>query len=141
MLNDTLEIPLSGNTYRINRMELFDQFHVSRKLSPLISCGLLEVIKLAGGSGDAKSKLDWVLIMGPLSQVMASMSKEDTEMVLSTWVGVVQRQAADKWAPVYGSTGLQFEDIDLMVMTRLAIETIKFNLSSFFATALDAVTS
>jgi hypothetical protein len=131
-----MEFEIAGNTYRAGKLDAFKQFHVSRRLAPVLG-GLAMV---AGGEQDRLSAL-----LQPITEAVARMSDTDCDYILQTCLGVVQRQQGSTWAPVFaaGRGALMFEDIDLSAMMQIAVKVIQDNLGGFFqggAAALNAQT-
>jgi hypothetical protein len=127
-MSDTVEV--GGFQYRIGRIDARKQFHVARRLAPLLAgmTGLPD--KAAGFSG----------FIGPLTDALSGMSDEDVDYVLDVCLGVCQRmQPNGHGAPVIArGGGLMFEDIDMGQMVQLAVKVIQQNLSGFFPGAAAA---
>lgn len=112
-----MEIEVSGNNYRIGKMDVFTQLHVSRKISPAF------VEAKAGGRPE-------ILV---IAEALAAMSMEDVNFVVSSCLSVCTRQEGTGWQRVQSSPGvLQYQDIQLDTMIKLCVETIKDNLANFF---------
>lgn len=120
-MNDIVEV--GGQKYRIGRIDARKQFHVARRLAPL----------LAGMSIVPDKSADFAAFLGPLSDALSAMPDKDVDYVLDICLGVCQRiQANDHPAPVMVRGGLMFEDIDMGQMIQLAVKAIQENLSGFF---------
>jgi hypothetical protein len=118
------DIEVNGNVYRIGRMDARKQFHVSRRLAPLLA-GL-------GGAISGK-KADAAATFQPIAEALAQMSDEDTDYILDNCLAVVSRQQGNQFAPVMARGGsMMFEDIDLPTMMQLTIAVIRENLGGFF---------
>lgn len=129
------QVEINGAQYRIGKMNARQQFHVMRRLAPIMaSLGPLA----AGGLDDAGA-------LAPMAAVVAGLSDEDVDYVLDACLLVCQRQQGDGWAAIRvpnGKTTLSmFADIDMAAELRLAAEAIKENLGDFFAPLLGAVAS
>lgn len=126
-MNDTIEV--GGHQYRVGRIDARKQFHVARRLAPLLA-GMSDVPK--NGSGFAA-------FLGPLTNALSLMSDEDVDYVLDACLGVCQRlQPNGHPAPVMTRAGLMFEDIDMGQMIQLAVKVIQHNLGGFFPDAAAA---
>lgn len=121
-MNDIVEV--GGQKYRIGRIDARKQFHVARRLAPL----------LAGMSGLTGKSVGFEAFIGPLTDALSGMSDEDVDYVLDVCLGVCQRlQLNGQGAPVIArGGGLMFEDIDMGQMIQLAVKVIQDNLGSFF---------
>lgn len=125
------EFKIKGHTYRANKICAMDQLHLVRRLAPAV----VGVVGLAGVK-DIKALGPAMLLskIGPFLDALGRMSDDDVEFVTDMCLSVIERQVgADRgWQKVGGSRALQYEDIDLAVMLRLAFEAGKENLAGFF---------
>lgn len=124
-----MEVELNGQTYRIDRMNVFDQWDVARRLMPVL--GALTGIK----DGDSLSKM-----LMPAFQSLGSMSNEDSSFVLNKCLSVVKRRQVIDGAVAYanvlgGKNSLMFDDIDMFIMLRLATFVVVENIGDFFSQA------
>lgn len=118
-----METTIKGKTYRAGRMDARRQFHVVRRLAPLLS-GLTDLAAL---------KSDPMAALGPLAETIATMKDEDADYVLDACLEVTERQqAAGGWAKVMRHGSLMFEDLDMADMLRLAGAALVENLGGFF---------
>lgn len=136
-------VEVKGLTYRVNRLDVIQQFHVARKLAPVLAAMGVSLVKLK--DGEKVDIDDFLPILGVIMQIMAAMPKEDVDYILSVSLACVQRdQGAGKWAAVSQTTPqgmrLMFEDIELAEMLRLVLEVLRLNLSNFL-TGLGAETA
>ncbi|VXB25187.1 putative bacteriophage protein [Burkholderia sp. 8Y] len=117
-------VDINGQSYRIGRLDAKKQFHVARRLAPL----------LAGLGGALKGKAQgFAELVSPIADALAKMSDEDTDYVLDTCLSVVARQQGDGWQNVMvKGGGLVFQDIDLPAMLQLTVAVVQQNLGSFF---------
>ncbi|WGS52672.1 hypothetical protein LFL96_31295 [Paraburkholderia sp. D15] len=117
-------VEINGTSYRIGRLDAKKQFHVARRLAPLLA-GL--------GSALQEKTTALVDLVSPIAGALSTMSDVDTDYILDTCLMVVQRQQGDGWQSVMvRDGGLLFQDIDLPAMLRLAVAVIQQNLGSFF---------
>jgi hypothetical protein len=118
------EIEIKGVNYRCGRMDAKKQFHVARRLAPLLA-GLGGAIK-----GDAAGFTE---LISPIADALSKMSDKDTDYVIDTCLLVVQRRQGDAWQSVTARDGsLMFDDIDLPALLQLTVAVIQQNLGSFF---------
>jgi hypothetical protein len=126
-MSDIVEV--GGHKYRIGRIDARKQFHVARRLAPL----------LAGMGGLANKSAGFAAVLAPITEALSSMSDEDVDYVLDACLGVCQRLQQDgRPAPVMTRSGLMFEDIDMGQMIQLAVKVIQENLGGFFPGAAAA---
>lgn len=147
-----MEIELNGNQYRIGKLNALDQFHVSRRIAPIIPTLIPVFLKLLGADKDKAISALKELKSGkgldvsvessfgtmsdalqPFAEGIAEMSDEASEFVLSTCLSVVHRQTGTTWAPVWSKQAMaaMFDDMDLSVLLNLAIRVIKDSLEPF----------
>ena len=128
-----IEVELGGQRYRTGRLDAFKQFHLFRKLMPILS-GLGETSAQQELLTAEASEASFWGSLGPVATSIAEMSQQDSEFILKTCLNVVQVWNGQTWVRVTSSTGdLMFEDIGMMEMLRLSFEVIKDNLSGFFS--------
>lgn len=121
-MSDMIEV--GGQQYRIGRLDAKKQFHVARRLAPLLA-GL-------GGALQGESK-GFTQLVTPIAEALSKMSDEDTDYVIDTCLAVVQRQSNNQWASVMvRNGGLMFQDIDMAQMLQLTVAVVQGNLGNFF---------
>jgi hypothetical protein len=128
-----MEIELNGYTYRIGKLNAMDQFHVSRRIAPIIPTLIPVFLKLAQGGGLTGNLSALGDALQPFAEGISTMSDEASEFVLSTCLSVVHRQTGQTWAPVWSRQhkASMFEDMDLSVLLNLAIRVIKDSMEPF----------
>lgn len=123
-----VEFSIGENYYSSGKLNAFQQFHVARKLGPIL-------VKMGPVAAQALSNPDaGIDLLGPVLEALAEMSEEDCNFVLSRCLSVVKRrQGNGPWAAVWhdGAKRLLFEDIDMPVMIQIAMQVIGDNLGSF----------
>lgn len=122
------EIKIGDHLYRIGRLDARKQFHVARRLAPV----------LAGLSGGAeKSGGGLMKQLMPIADALSKMADEDVDYVLDTCLSVCQRaQQGGQYAPVTAHNGgLMFQDIDMAQMIQLTVAVIQGNMAGFFGAA------
>ncbi|KAA8563205.1 hypothetical protein FX985_03273 [Pseudomonas extremaustralis] len=145
------EFDLGADTYRIGKLNAFQQFHLSRKVAPVIPTLIPVFLKLkgsakelaaavaAGAENDAAGKplsgdLEGLAsLMQPFADGIANMPDETAEFILCTCLGVVQRKQGDTWFPVWNASKnvCMFDDLDLGVMLKLSVRVITESLGPF----------
>lgn len=136
-----MEIVIKGFTYNVGKMDVFKQFHVARRLAPLLyatSAALLG--RLRAGTNVVQETDDLTALVQaaePMVAVISSMADADSQYVISACLGVCQRQTGVGPGMGYqrvlaeGAQALQFQDIDLAAMMQLVHAAIKENLGNF----------
>lgn len=108
------DFDLDGVSYQLAKLDAMTQFHVSRRIMPLLG---------AMGGGDDK--------MATLFEAVGKLSDEDTEYVIAKCLADCRRK--ESGAKVFVNGRLMFDDIGMMGMLRLTIETLRENISDFFS--------
>jgi len=119
------EFTINGHTYKIGKLNALTQFHVARRIAPVVS-GLGIFIEVA--------KADPLAAIGPVAEAIGKMTDADSEYVIYTCLGAVQRKQPGVnlgWGPVTSSGGLMYDDIDLPVMLQLVFHVLQVNLAGF----------
>jgi len=124
-----MEFTIGEQHYRTAKLDAFKQFHISRKLLPVLS-GLFGRAGMAGPEG----QVDVTSIIDGVSATLASMPDADCEYVLQQCLAVTSRQQGNAWAKVWDSNSrsLMFDDIDMSVMLQITVKVVQENLGNFF---------
>jgi hypothetical protein len=138
-------ITVAGKAYRAGKLSALKQFHVVRRLGPMLVVAGVSVQMLNTGM---KTDLDdMVRMAGPVMEFLAKMSDEDVDYVLMTCLQVAQRgtDAAGQtvWSNVIAPDGktLMFDDLDMPAMVRVVLEVLKHNMANFLTGLGDELTS
>jgi hypothetical protein len=127
-----MEFEIKGQQYRSGKLDAFKQFHVSRRLAPVLS----------GMASLAESpQTDFTELLQPVAEAIAHMPDSDCDYILQTCLSVVQRQQGNAWANVYApnTKALMFDDVDLSTMLQIAVKVIQDNLAGFFSAGVSAL--
>ncbi|MDI2595024.1 hypothetical protein POF45_26905 [Pseudomonas sp. 681] len=142
------EFDLGTDTFRIGKLNAFQQFHLSRKVAPMIPMLIPVFLKLkqssapvAGEDGatvSTETPLSGDLgalaeLLQPFADGIAAMPDETAEFILSTCLGVVQRKQGASWFPVWNTSHnvCMFDDLDLGLMMKLSVRVITESLGPF----------
>lgn len=151
--DDTAEI--NGVTYRFEPMPVMIQFHVLRRLAPLITRipqmlkeGVQPPASPSGSSSEALEKaldnFDMTAIVQPIVDGLSEMNDKDSEFVIRACMKTVRRQVTTEggrggvgWVPVWNNQAesLQFQDIDLLAMLQLVFKVL-MNFAAPFSSVL-----
>lgn len=126
---NTTEITVNDQTYRIGKLSALGQFHVSRRLAPVLAAVGISLQSLTQGMQADLS--DFTTTLGPVADVMSKMSDEETNYIIFTCLNVVSRKDDNRYAPVSQAGTLMYQDIDMPVMLRLVIAVLQENLGNF----------
>lgn len=117
-----METTINGATYRIGKLTVFQQFHIARRLAPVL-------FSLGAAAANEEGGLQ---AFEPVADALSKMSDADSEYVLMSCLDVVHRKQGNDWANVRArGGGLMFDDISLGTMVQLTTAVIKENLGNF----------
>lgn len=117
------ELTINEQVYRTGRMTAKVQFHVVRRLLPLVS-----------SIGELSSEADTGNVLKVLAEAVYKLSDDDCDYILERCLSVCHRKQGDNWVLVWNQQAKQpqFSDIDMPAMLQLTIATLQENLTSFF---------
>lgn len=121
-----MDFEVDGQSYTTLRMDCFAQFHVARKLGPVVA----EVIPVLAKGIDLEKGITEI---EPVMHALAKMDEADVNYVLHACLRVVRRRQNGGAVPVWneGAKRIQFEDIEMPQMLQIAVYVLKDNLSRF----------
>ncbi|MEG3581003.1 hypothetical protein V5H46_26405 [Klebsiella quasipneumoniae subsp. quasipneumoniae] len=146
-----MECTIKGVNYRANKLGVFEQLKVSRKLLPILA-GLMadfsSIKKLlpAGGvkelfpEGDEEGgeavnleRLEPVFntLLPRIADELSKLTEEDTNAIIHPCLAMVVRENGKQWTPVFRSGELMFDDIDLFSMLQLVARVVADSLGNF----------
>lgn len=140
----TTEIEIRGYTFRIGKMEPRQQFHVGRRVSPVLATMGGAIMALLDDKLDKAAVFGELMAsIGPSAEALAGLSDETCDYVLDACLHRVQRFNKDSasWHAIYVKGSRMFADIDLAIEMRLVSESFKLNLSGFFGELSGGVAS
>lgn len=119
-----METELDGHTYRVGKLDARAQFHIVRRLAPVL--GELAPA-LQGGQGGFAA-------LPAIAGAVAKLSDTDADYCIFGLLKVVSRKQPNGlgWGPVSTGELLMYDDIDMTKMLKLAWEALSFNMSGFF---------
>ncbi len=130
------ELTINGINYRTGKLSLFAQFHVARRLLPVIGAAE-SAITGAGRTEDGVINEGAVMLQ--LANAVAQLSDADCNFVIDACAAVTQREAQAGqgvgWAQVYAPTArrFMFDDMDLQVLLQIIIAVLRENIGGFLA--------
>ncbi|WP_047236644.1 phage tail assembly chaperone [Chromobacterium subtsugae] len=131
-----IEFELNGAEYRAGKLDAMKQFHLSRRLAPVIPA-LIPLFSLA-----AKGGLDNLLsndtagvaaAAEPLARALAEMPDDHAEFVIATCMSAVRRRQGDQWSSVWLNGVCMFDDMELDTILPLVVRVLRDNLGGFMA--------
>lgn len=135
-----LEIDLNGAKYSIGKLSAMQQFHVSRRIAPIIPTLIPIFVQLQNSSKPLTNDLASMAgILQPFADGIAAMKDEDAEYVIGACLSAVQRKQDHGWSNIWSaSQKVPMFEMDLSVMLPLTVRVITENLGSFIAGLLSS---
>jgi hypothetical protein len=130
---ENLQFTINGETYQAVKLDAFKQFHLSRKIAPVIPTLFPVFVEISKQSDLAANMDKLALMLQPFADALANLSDEHSEYVLKTCLSAVRRQVGDKWMPVWSDAQkvCMFDDMDLGVMVQVSMNVIQDSLGGF----------
>jgi len=137
------EIEVAGHKYRASKLDPFKQFHVARRIGPILAImgiNMAWLVQKQIGKPISRAKKpsqgpgleDFMGILPAMAEVLAKMSDADADFVLHTCLAAVQREAGEnRWQVVAVNDRMMFEDIEMDVMLRLVVAVVQENIQGF----------
>lgn len=130
------EFELDGHDYRIGKLSAFDQFHLSRKIAPLIPPLIPVFVQLSKTGGLVDNFTQLPALLQPFADGLSTMSDTAAEAILNTCLGVLSRKAdvGELYIKIWHKDKkvFMFEDLNSMESTiPLVIRVIQDSLGPF----------
>lgn len=138
------EVMIADQLYSIRKMSAMQQFHVSRRIAPIIPLLMPVLTRFLQQGKPAGDDLEMIAAaLQPLADGLAAMSDAESEYVIATCLEVVQRKQPTGWASIWSASAKRpmFDDIDLGVMLQLVVRVIMDNLGPFISGLLTNLSS
>jgi hypothetical protein len=127
------EVVIGENTYVIGKLNAMKQFHLSRRLLPVLQKLLPAFVAMQGVTLESQDVTKIAEVIAPAVDALSALSDSDSEYIISLCLGVVKRKQGNASASVWNekANAPMFDDLDLATMLRLTWEVIGDNLGSF----------
>lgn len=125
------DFEIGGKKFKLLKIDTFKQFHVVRRIAPILA-ELLPAMK--DGPAAKGTDLDKVAaFVSPIMNGLSKLSDADADFVLINLLSAVEvQQSAGNWAKVAQGGMLMIQDFELPVLLQIAGQSFMFNLSGFF---------
>jgi hypothetical protein len=130
-----------GRSFKLNKIDTFKQFHIVRRLGPILGDLIPVAQKLKGmkveGMTEDQSFEAIAAMSAPIMEGISKLSDEDANLVLLGLCSSVEvkQEPAGNWARVASASSILMNDIELPILLQIAGRAFMFNLSGFFSTA------
>lgn len=136
------DVDVGGHKYRVGKLNARQQFHVMRKLAPVLGgIGALMKVDFDAPDGDALGTA-----LETFADSISKLATIDADFVMDSLLSKVERQADNgaAWSFLYttapdGKLLSMFPDIDMAAELKLVWAAIVENFSPFFAGAFSAL--
>ena len=120
-----VEFVVTGKKYRSGKMDAFKQFHVGRRLAPVMAT-FAELVKSGSGVNPMEA-------LPAVADALSNMTDADADYVLYACLCVVEREVAGtSWGKVaLVGSGIQYDDIEMPDLLNIVFHVLKDNFSSF----------
>jgi hypothetical protein len=124
------ELTIAGHEYRTGTLNAIQQFHIARRLAPIIA-------KLGAASGENATPLS---AFDSLAEGISKLTDEDCDYVINLCMGTVRRKVGDTWLPAWNVkvNQPQYADIELPALIQLTLAVVQDQLGGFMIDQLPA---
>jgi hypothetical protein len=147
-----MDVQIGERTFNVGKLDVMRQFHVARRLAPAVwalarSAGEVltsalpegvamnfeNVVKGLKGLEDGALMGALVAAAGPLVDVFAHMSNDDSQYIINECLSVCSVKVGDTgWQVLYvEGSGLMFHDLTLPELMQVVFAAIRHNLGNF----------
>lgn len=131
------EFELSGRKFKIGKLSAFKQFHLVRRIAPILADLLpaiqdLQKVSKNTNKSDADNFEESAKILAPILTGFSKLSDQDSEFVLYGLLSCVEVQLGQSWAKVATDNMLMVQDMELPMLLQIAGRAFMANLSNFF---------
>lgn len=126
-----MEFAIKEASYRLAKLDVFQQLQVSRKLLPVFAglVGEFGSLKAQAAAGNNRALVESVL--PKIADTLAALADDDINAVIHPCLGVVSRQHGKGWVPVFSQGVLMFDDISMLDMLQLVARVVADSLGNF----------
>jgi hypothetical protein len=132
------DFTINGMNFKLNKIDVFKQFHIARRLSPIMGeiMSIAPKVKSLKEDMDEKEKFDAIAQLAkPIMDGFSKLSDADANLVLLGLCSAVEIQQANNWARISNGEVLQFNMLELPVLLQVAARSFMYNVSGFFSIA------
>lgn len=126
-----LEFENGGNEYRTNKLSAMQQFHLSRKIAPVIPRLVPLFLQLAKQPNGEMNYGAMAIALEPFAEALAAMQDDHAEYVVNVCMSSVMRKVGKDYTPVMSKGQFMFDDMDLGALMPMVVKVIWDNLGNF----------
>lgn len=125
------DFKLGSVNFKLNKLDPFKQFHLIRRLTPILSEIVPIAKKLSGSHSGGEDQFESLI---PIFNGLGKLSDEDANKVFLGLLSAVEmQQASGGWARVAADNNLMFHDLELPILLQIAGRAFAYNLKGFLA--------
>ena len=134
------DFEIGGKNFKIGKLNAFKQFHIVRRISPILADllpAVKEFQKFQKRKDDEKSEAErldeMAVVLAPILTGFSKLNDADSEFVLLGLLSSVEMKGpGGAWAKISNGTMMMFDDLDLSIMLQIAGRVFVSNLAGFF---------
>lgn len=133
------DFEIGGRKFKLRKMNVFKQFHVVRRISPILAdllpaIGDLQKTSSANsGKSETEKFEETIKVLTPVLTGFSKLSDQDSEFLLYALLASAEVQLNGAWAKVSTDSMLMVQDMELPTLLQIAGHAFMYNLSGFFA--------
>lgn len=133
------EFEIGGKRFKLRKLNAFKQFHVVRRVAPLLADllpvmgSIQKITKPDNGKTEAEKFEESAKILAPIMTGFSKLSDQDSEFLLYGLLSSIEMQNGNVWSKVATENILMMQDLELPILLNLAGRAFMFNLSGFFS--------
>lgn len=125
-----------GRQFKLNKIDAIRQWHIVRRIGPLIAELMPQLSTLAKMNQDLPEEQKFAKIVEAITPFMAglsSLSDDKADYVLFRLLGSVEvlQSEFNKWTRVSTDAGILMQDLELPILLQAAGRALFYNLGSF----------
>jgi hypothetical protein len=132
------DFEIGGRKFKLNKIDTFKQFHIVRRLAPILGDLIPAAQKLKNvddKKGTEEEKFEAIAKLAqPLMNGFAKLSDADSNLVLLGLCSAVEMQQmpTGNWARLSNGELMMIQDLPLQVLLQVAGRALQFNMAGFF---------
>jgi hypothetical protein len=138
---DERNFQINGKEFSLNKIDLFKQFHIARKIGPIIADlipAAAKINKIINENSTQEEQLAaFAPVLQPIMDGFAKLSEADANYVLMGLLEAIEiKQVTGNFAFVARNNVMMVQDIEMPEMLQLAGRALMYNMKGFFSSAV-----
>lgn len=131
-----MQTTINGHNYDIGKLNAKQQFHVVRRLSPLLSkaTDMLQAAQKLSATATPTDE-ESLQVLGAAGEALAALPEQDVDYIIGACLSLARRQSqgGTGWCPLTTAGGdLMFNDMPMPEMMQLVFAVLRESLGDFF---------